>query len=266
VLPGVGRLLVTAASDDFVPHQVTSRELWRGERGGERIHAHAIERLDPAEGSPPIDLDLQLERGGHAAGQLVDQQGARIEQALLFSTLLFDRYGGNWRGFPQELVGSHFRIGGLPVDGQATAYFLEPRRKLGATVALSAGKDQRVVLEPCGQATLRFVDAQGQPIPKHDALVELVATPGVSRFDRPAIEAGQLCSDTVMISNMDRATYGDVATGEDGRLTLPALIPGATYRVSTFRDGGYHVVKEFTAHGGESLDLGDIVVERNKKE
>lgn len=266
VLPGVGRLLVTAASDEFVPREVTSRELWRGERGGERIHAHAIERIDPAEGSPPVDLDLQLERGGHAAGQLVDQQGARIEQALLFSTLLFDRYGGNWRGFPQELVGGHFRIGGLPVDGQGTAYFFEPRRKLGATVALAAGKDQQVVLEPCGQAALRFVDGQGQPIPKHDALVELVATPGVSRFDRQAMEAGQLAADTVMISNMDRSTYGAVATGEDGRLTLPALIPEATYRVSTFRDGGYRIAKEFAARSGESLELGDVVVVRNEKE
>jgi len=266
VLPGVGRLLVNAPSDNFVPKQVGSREIWEGQPGGERIQSHAIERIDAQEGSPPIDLDVQLVRAGRATGQLVDRDGAPIDQALLFSSLLFNRYGGDWRGFPQELVGGHFQLGGMPTDGKATAYFLEPKRKLGATVALSSGENRPVVLEPCGKVTMRFVDAEGQPIPKHYALVEFVVTPGASRFDREAAKAGQLSADAMIIDNMDLPTFRDLATGEDGRLTLPALIPGASYRVSTFHDGGYHIVKEFTARSGDTLDLGDLTVERNKEQ
>jgi beta-lactamase regulating signal transducer with metallopeptidase domain len=266
VLPGVGRLLVNAPSDDFVPKEVGGREIWEGQPGGERIQAHAIERIDAQEGSPPIALDVQLKPAGHVAGQLVDREGARIDQALLFSSLLFDRHGGNWRGFPQELVGGHFQLGGVPTDGKATVYFLEPKRKLGTTVSLAPGDNRPVALEPCGEVTMRFVDAAGQPIPKHFALVEFVVTPGASRFDQAAAKAGQLSADAMIIDNMDLPTFRDLATDEDGRLTLPALIPGANYRVSTFHDGTYHIVKDFTARSGEKLDLGDLTVERNKEE
>ena len=51
-----------------------------------------------------------------------------------------------------------------------------------------------------------------------------------------------------------------------GRITLPALIPGATYRLfdyTTFRDpAGAKVRREFTVKSGETLDLGDILIEK----
>ena len=52
----------------------------------------------------------------------------------------------------------------------------------------------------------------------------------------------------------------------EGRIALPALIPGATYRFidrSTSRESsGPQVRKEFTARTGESLDLGDIEIQK----
>jgi hypothetical protein len=51
-----------------------------------------------------------------------------------------------------------------------------------------------------------------------------------------------------------------------GRITLPTLTPGAMYRVfdySTFRGpDGAKVRKEFTVRPGETLDLGDILIEK----
>lgn len=265
VLPGVGRLLVNSPSDDFVPRETTSLELYQGKPGGQRIRAHAIQRIEPAEGSEPIELDVRLERGARASGQIVDAQGAAVEVAQLFSSLLFDRYGGNWRGSPRDLLGGHFDLGGLPRDEPQAIYLLEPRRKLGAMVQVKAGDTRQIALAPCGQATMRFVDAQGQPIAGHFAMVELVVSPGASRFDREAMRRGELAADADMVNNVDPRNYADTTADAEGRLTLPVLIPGATYRVSTFRDGRYGVVKEFQARADETMDLGDLVVARNEK-
>ncbi len=47
---------------------------------------------------------------------------------------------------------------------------------------------------------------------------------------------------------------------------FPALIPGATYRIhdeTTINDeGGAQLRKEFTVKPGETLDLGDILIEK----
>ena len=52
-----------------------------------------------------------------------------------------------------------------------------------------------------------------------------------------------------------------------GRLTLPVLIPGATYRfvdstVAVRGVTGPKVRKEFTVKPGETLELGDLVIEK----
>ena len=52
-----------------------------------------------------------------------------------------------------------------------------------------------------------------------------------------------------------------------GRIVFPALIPGATYRVfdehSIDNDrNGPPIRKEFTVKPGETLDLGDILIEK----
>ena len=59
----------------------------------------------------------------------------------------------------------------------------------------------------------------------------------------------------------------ELAPDAQGRIALPVLIPGATYR---FVDStmvvrgvtGPQVRKEFTVKPGETLDLGDILIEK----
>ena len=43
---------------------------------------------------------------------------------------------------------------------------------------------------------------------------------------------------------------------------MPALIPGATYQIATYRKQAFELGKEFQAKAGETVDLGDIAVER----
>ena len=57
-----------------------------------------------------------------------------------------------------------------------------------------------------------------------------------------------------------------VAADADGRVVLPVLIPGATYRFTdrAANQGPFvrRLVREFTVKPGETLDLGDIVIEK----
>ncbi len=68
--------------------------------------------------------------------------------------------------------------------------------------------------------------------------------------------------------NLDRKHYWNgPLTDAEGRITLPDLIPGATYRIydsSTMNveNLGVQVRKDFTVKPGETLDLGDIRIEK----
>ena len=77
-----------------------------------------------------------------------------------------------------------------------------------------------------------------------------------------------LAADATYMPNVDRMHYWNGPfTDADGRITLPALIPGAWYRISdrstmNDRDKGAQVRKDFTVKPGETLDLGDILIEK----
>ena len=70
------------------------------------------------------------------------------------------------------------------------------------------------------------------------------------------------------MSTIDRQHYLDFPRADaDGRVTLPNLVPGATYRIcdrSTMDvpEKGVQVRKDFTVKPGETLDLGDILIEK----
>jgi hypothetical protein len=60
-----------------------------------------------------------------------------------------------------------------------------------------------------------------------------------------------------------------IQSDAQGRVTFPALIPGATYRVvdrSAFYTGGEQEIrKEFTVGPGEAVELGDILIARPRR-
>jgi hypothetical protein len=92
-------------------------------------------------------------------------------------------------------------------------------------------------------------------------------TPGAVR---PFYVGGgeQLAADEAFLSNFDYKHYPNgPSTNADGRVTLPDLIPGAPYRISdwsTVNDlsRGIQLRKDFTVKPGETVDLGDILVEK----
>ena len=67
-----------------------------------------------------------------------------------------------------------------------------------------------------------------------------------------------LAADAGFLPNVDRKHYPNgPRTDADGRITLPALIPGAPYRISDWstvndQDKGVQIRKDFTVKPGET--------------
>ena len=78
------------------------------------------------------------------------------------------------------------------------------------------------------------------------------------------------------MTNVDHKHYADArqagqprgpATDAEGRITFPNLIPGAMYRISDDsaimdQKKGVQIRRDFTVKPGETIDVGDIVIER----
>jgi hypothetical protein len=96
----------------------------------------------------------------------------------------------------------------------------------------------------------------------------MVVTPGPSRYDRANDKSGLLAADEGRLPSIDPVNYEtELAPDADGRIALPVLIPGATYRMIDYTtpvggQTGPAIRKEFTVKPGETLDLGDIRMEK----
>jgi len=98
----------------------------------------------------------------------------------------------------------------------------------------------------------------------------MIVTPGPpsrppTRRNEPT--GGPLFADESPAARLDPVNYGpDLQSDAEGRLTLPALIPGAPYRIvdrtPVFAGAALEVRKEFTVQPGEALELGDILIAR----
>jgi beta-lactamase regulating signal transducer with metallopeptidase domain len=264
VLPGPGRLIAHGPANDYVLQESSSYELNRGTQGGARVYAHAIRKLDLAEKTEPLDVMLALERSPMITGELIDEQGAPVAEGLLISRLAIRPGWLRWQFVPQTVMGGEFQVGGLASGEECPLYFLAPNRQLAATVVAKAGAEPvRIALKPCGKAAMRFVDHDGTPIADHHPTVEMIFTPGPNRYVRGPSAPGALDANSSFISNIDRLNHWTRRkTDADGRITVPALIPGATYTVAVTCDGKPAIAKTFEVTTNETLDLGDIVIDR----
>ncbi len=267
VLPGPGRLLVHGPQDKHVLREISERELSRGAKGGRRYYANAIERVDPAVGADSIERTIHLEPSVTTTGKLVDEQGQPVDKVSVISRLFVMPHSPFWRGYggevPQPRAGNTFDISGLAASQECPVYFLDKERRLGATEILTAGMPEKtVVLKPCGQATARYIDTEGNPLAGFDPTLFVVVTPGAHTYDYDAAKRGELSADEDFLSNVDSVNYRPwPKTDEQGRITFAALIPGATYRLYGQQNDKPHLLKEFTVNAGQKRDLGDFTID-----
>ena len=161
-----------------------------------------------------------------------------------------------------------FEVHGLDPDAEVPVYFLDPHHKLGATANFSgksaANRPVTVQLQPCGTAKARLVDASGKPLAGHlgSGLIAMVVTPGPYPIPRRANET-RLIADVATLSGIDSSQLrGWPHVRRLGKIAFPALVPGATYRRNPYSTKGTPLSDEFTVKPGETLDLGDILIEK----
>jgi Sigma-70, region 4 len=275
VVPRPGYLIVRAPDEDHVLVETGQRTIFGG-KGGRRFYAHAFIACEPRPDGKGPEVTVALKRGASLKGRVIGPDDRPVPEAQLISRLFLYptfRAWSLWLGSEHGRVrDGRFELHGLPTPGAVPVHIFDPVRKLGATVNASgrpAGDGPLVVrLEPCGTARMRLVDPAGNPVKgyRDPYLIWMVATPGPDYpSDRPGED--RLLADRAFLSRVDPLNYGeDPVSDPQGRVTFPALIPGATYRIydqtSRKATGDWPRRKEFTVKPGQTLDLGDVLIEK----
>jgi RNA polymerase sigma factor (sigma-70 family) len=266
VLPGPGYLLIQGPTPDYIHDEVDSEMVDYGRRGGTRLYPDAAVPLAlPAKGEPK-ELSITLRRGATVRGRLVGPDGRPVARAIMLHRLYI--YNDLSWHFADEARDGVFEVHGLDPEKAVPVYFLDPATQSGAMVPLSgkqAGQDITVTLTPCGQATARYVDVQGKPVANYQAAPDIVVTPGRLTYMSGGGNNGALRADEGSLTNLDREDYWEkVRTDAQGRVTFPALIPGATYRLGRWDKDRWRLHQEFRAESGKTIDLGDVVINQEK--
>jgi hypothetical protein len=264
VLPGEGHLLVNGPTPDYIHLEVGSQMIYNGRPGGQRYYPDGLVKLTIPPDVKVKEVAVQLRRGVTVRGKLVSKDGQPVAKGLMIHRLNIAYFDLTWR-FPVEVLDSQFEIRGLDPEKSIPVYFIDQKRQWGATVQISgkqAGKPLTVRLAPCGKAAFRLVDKEGQPVKNMRPWLMMVVTPGAFRFDQEAARKGMFSADEGFIGNLDRVNHwhGQLSDAQ-GRCTLGALIPGATYRFALYGNEPM-AKKEFKAESGKTLQLGDITMPR----
>ncbi len=272
VPPGKGHLLIFGPTSDYVLEATSEGMIFNGKPGGPRYYAHKVVPYEVKEQPDPVVADAALRPGKTVKIRVVGPEGPVARETFYLTALEVRATNPFWRGdSPNNVRDGRFELHGLDPAGTAHVDIVDPVHQWGASVDVS-GKDadaeHLVTLAPCGQAKARFLDRDGKPVVNHIPNFEYIATPGPPAFNRDKKQKGQLSADAAWMINVDRKHYWNSPTTDaEGRITLPDLIPGALYRINDFSTvndpaKGVQVRKDFTVKSGETLDLGDILIEK----
>jgi hypothetical protein len=209
------------------------------------VPAFARLNLKPAAEAPEVKLTFR--RGVTLRGRVLDPDGKPVKEASLVCPFhphlgWAEAVARDYSPQPVRVKDGKFELPGCAPGEEFPAYLLEAEGRLGAMVRLTAkaeGEEVTVRLSPCGSVRARFVDGKGNPQRGHGLSVALLLDV------RPPVYLSQ----EEWLGKARRLT-----SDERGWVTVPGLIPGATYRCSGGRDG-----VTFTAEGGKVRMLPDQV-------
>jgi hypothetical protein len=272
VPPGKGHLLIFGPTPDYVLEEIADNRLRNDKPGGLRNRAHAIIAYEFKTGDQPAAVTTSLRRGVTLKGRVEGPDGQAVTESFLLTTLRTEPSSPTWRAnYHLSIRDGRFEVHGLAPEGTTRVSFFDVDHEWGASVELSgkqAGEDLTIRLQPCGQAKARFVGPDGKPVAKLRPHFEFVATPGPFRSSLRKEDQAELAADAELMGNVDRKHYWNgPITDTSGRVILPDLIPGSLYRIIDFstvnvKDRGAQIRKDFTVKPGETLDLGDILIEK----
>jgi hypothetical protein len=246
----------------------------------------------PGELMPPsarVAVPLSFTPGSRIQGVLLKDGTFELnncDPARTYSVFFLDapRVGGGGAANGGRVAGMPAIIGpalvmqrqGLTVVG-VNALLKPAAKRLGSVAQLSVkkagGKPVTVKLAPCGSAEITFKDGKGKPI-RPQVWLELVVQDGPSvKQSRekkvPAGETAQISGPYAaplrpgMRADTPREIQG-LTVDAKGRLSMPALIPGATYRLKVYErlgvnGGDTFFERDFKVSSGKTVKLADAV-------
>jgi RNA polymerase sigma factor (sigma-70 family) len=269
VEPHAGYLSVQAPDEDYQLQTISAARFYSGRQGlATRLYAHAFLPYDAGAGAEAPEIRVALRRAATVKFRLIGPDGKPALDVSVYSrAVLGPTVASNLRIWPPPWIEvarrGHFEVHGLDLETEVPVHFLQPVSKLGATVRVSGKMAAQglvtVRLESCGTAMARLVGPDGQPVTGQPAgvMTTMVVTPGPPARSAET-RAGALAADEDVLGRLDPVNHGNgwVADAR-GRIVLPALIPGATYRIVT-----RGVVRDFVVGHDEDVDLGDVHIEK----
>jgi RNA polymerase sigma factor (sigma-70 family) len=270
VPPGKGYLLARGPTAGYLHVETTLWGLGQTVMNpAYRRYPDAVVALDTKPGADPQELTVELRRGITVRGRLLDPDGRPVSRARLVCRWYLPVEYCHFYQHGLEVREGRFELPGCDPETPQPAFVYDEDTTSGATV-LMGGRQMSdgpvtVGLEPCGSAQARFLDGQGQPIPGYRPYLELVPPLLGPAKKQPVPSHPHLA----MLNNRlegflpwgkhyAQGGLATEATDATGKITLPALVPGATYRISSRHDWSV-TVKTFTAEAGKTLDLGDLI-------
>jgi RNA polymerase sigma factor (sigma-70 family) len=247
VYPGKGTLLARGPTRDYVLERLDSLELAHGRPGGAALYVHTAAPLDlKAEGDCPA-VALKLRRGVTVKGRVLDPDGKPVKSALIYHYLsLANNPNWAWSYYynlePVAVKDGAFALTGLDPKAKLAVCVIDRANLTGAQAVLSAepaAKDVEIKLQPCATAKARFADPASKRLAGHGLMLDF-------RLDA---ETRVYLQQSEALGGWDAAPHSD----KEGRVTMPGLIPGTTYR---YYDG--KKLREFTAESGKTHDLGEL--------
>jgi hypothetical protein len=245
-LPGLGLLAVEAPTPDFISVSSTGHSTV----GSLISRPHGFARVDvPAEkDKDPLETRITLRRGVTFEAGVVGPDGAPLDMVM------------GWCVEPRasRIEEGRFRLHGADPERTYRAFFLEPKRRLGAVADLKYDPKGLAVVELQPTATARaiLVDPNGRPLEGVQILLYMVLT----------TEQRELTAEDFGPGDGPHAIINDFFTLEPLLQTSPAefnydkLIPGVRYYVLVHldRNESYHPIPPLLP--GEVRDLGKIVI------
>jgi hypothetical protein len=196
-----------------------------------------------------------------------------VDRAVLLSRLndIASPWDSSWDlGFPTQVYNGRFELRGGDSRTTYPVFVVDPKHGWGAmaqvSVGQAGGKPATVRLQKCGSLTVRFVDRKGQPVPEVLLYVNLEIRPldyaGVGIKDLGRMMTGSRKTRELGLRADDVPVDLNLHSDAQGRITLPAMIPGATYwlRWTTNKRTSLGGLKKVKVKAGQALDLGDLRV------
>ncbi len=267
---GPGHLLVQGPSADYLHLTTSNVEMGVGLRPSLHLYPDAHAVLDIKDGEAPRPLELRLHRGVTVAGRVVAPDGKPVAKAFAFGRS-YVPYGerpypmtvGNGTPPQIEVKDGRFEIPGCDPEKPVTFYFLDVKDHLGGTAEISgrlAAKGPITVqLRPTASASILLKAPTARCPTTTKPAASSPACGG--HHPRPRLGGDQQehrCDPRrLRLPDQPRLRPGQSPAPRPRRphdATQPD--PRAPYR---FRG------RDFTPEPGQTIDLGDVVVEGRRR-